>query len=271
MALFLAVLLSVICAVGCYTLFVDDSKDESDFDEGDSDEENEGDFDGGEEMTVYNGTWGDNGTWEVNLDTKVLTINGTGAMEDYSNKYNVPWSDYTTYSISTIEISPEITHIGAYCFYGFGIVKEIVLPDALTSIGKEAFRQCSNLTAITIPKKVTSIDAGAFRGCSKLTEITFLGPQPTLGERSFHLGASNVHVSATIYSNGWASSSVFTTKVIDLYTTLTYVTVSFNPEIPVNVGGTWKTATPYVNVGGEWKEVTEAYVNVGGTWKEVGK
>lgn len=34
----------------------------------------------------------------------------------------------------------------------------------------------------------------------------------------------------------------------------------------LNVGGTWKTATPWVNVGGVWKQATPS-VNVGGTWK----
>ena len=34
----------------------------------------------------------------------------------------------------------------------------------------------------------------------------------------------------------------------------------------LNVGGTWKTATPWVNVGGVWKQAAPN-VNVGGTWK----
>lgn len=34
----------------------------------------------------------------------------------------------------------------------------------------------------------------------------------------------------------------------------------------LNVGGTWKSATPWVNVGGTWKQAT-AYTKQGGVWK----
>ena len=37
--------------------------------------------------------------------------------------------------------------------------------------------------------------------------------------------------------------------------------------VPVNVGGTWKDAVPYINVNGTWKEATP-YINVNGAWKE---
>lgn len=342
MALFLAVLLSAICAVGCYTLFADDSKyeNESDFNEEDSDEENEGDFDGGEEMTVYNGTCGDSATWTLDTSSKTLTISGTGAMYDYRSSNGQPWDSYKSY-INTIIIGDGITTIGQQAFYGCRYATSITIPDSVISIGdgafntckaltsitipnsvtsigesafvfcnkltsidipngvtsikhhtfsnctaltsitipnsvtlieNNAFQACNALTSITIPKNITSIGRSAFYGCSALTSITFLGGQPELNSDSFCLGTgSSNFAKTTIYSKGWASSSVFTKSIKGSYTTFTYVTVSFNPEIPVNVGGTWKTATPYVNVGGEWKEVTEAYVNVGGTWKEVGK
>jgi hypothetical protein len=36
----------------------------------------------------------------------------------------------------------------------------------------------------------------------------------------------------------------------------------------INVGGTWKTAKPYIKVGGIWKQAT-GYLNVGGVWKNL--
>lgn len=51
---------------------------------------------------------------------------------------------------------------------------------------------------------------------------------------------------------------------------VTSITVSctYTPSgiVKVNVGGTWKSATPWVNVGGTWKQAIP-WVNVGGTWK----
>ena len=76
-------------------------------------------------------------------------------------------------------------------------------------------------------------------------------------------------VSATIYSNGWASDEVFTTDIKGTSNiTFTYKTLGGGAvTIPVNVNGTWMDATPYANVNGVWKEIT-VYMNVNGMWKE---
>jgi len=58
-----------------------------------------------------------------------------------------------------------------------------------------------------------------------LKSITFEGSQPTLSSNSFAIGASWKSASATIYTTGWGSSSVFTSDVIGSYSTLTYVTL----------------------------------------------
>lgn len=36
-----------------------------------------------------------------------------------------------------------------------------------------------------------------------------------------------------------------------------------------NVGGTWKSITPWVNVGGVWKKLTGYWINVAGVWKQI--
>lgn len=39
-------------------------------------------------------------------------------------------------------------------------------------------------------------------------------------------------------------------------------------DMPVNIGGTWKTGdSVYVNIGGTWKTADALYVNIGGVWK----
>ena len=182
-----------------------------------------------------------------------LTISGTGVMKDYTSSANLG----TLYTFTTCVIESGVTTIGDYAFFGCSSLTSITIPDGVTSIGASAFRGCSSLTSITIPDSVTSIGAYTFRDCSSLTSITipdgvtsigtyafygcysitsviFSGSKPTLSTNTFALGTSTYSVSATIYSSGWASDSVFTSTVIGSYTTLTYSsqikTVTFQPN-----------------------------------------
>jgi hypothetical protein len=61
------------------------------------------------------GTCGDNLTWTLDESTGILTIEGSGAMEDYSSNSNAPWYRDRE-SISTIVIGDGVTNIGQYAF-----------------------------------------------------------------------------------------------------------------------------------------------------------
>ena len=59
-------------------------------------------------------------TWSYSSSTGILTINGTGEMEDYtldSNNSTAPWYSNRT-GIKTIKISSGVTTIGNYAFRG---------------------------------------------------------------------------------------------------------------------------------------------------------
>ncbi len=122
----------------------------------------------------------------------MLTLTGTGAMDDFSPG-EAPW-DGQKQHIRFIYISDGITSIGSNAFYGLsnarslyipesvtsigegafekcGELKEIALPDGLLSIGNSAFRECTKLKEVTIPSSVTSIGTSCFAGCDKLKEI----------------------------------------------------------------------------------------------------
>ena len=43
---------------------------------------------------TYTGTCGDNVTWELDTDTGVLEISGTGAMTNWTSYSSVPWYSY---------------------------------------------------------------------------------------------------------------------------------------------------------------------------------
>ena len=137
--------------------------------------------------STSSGSCGDNLTWKLSEDF-VLTISGTGAMNDYvfsSNK--APWHDFTR-PIKQIIIENGITRIGNCAFQGCGSLTSTTLdiPNSVISIGEQAFYGC-NLTAITLPNSVTHIEAKAFYGCSSLKKINIPGNTINIGEQAFYL------------------------------------------------------------------------------------
>ncbi|MCR5532413.1 MAG: fibronectin type III domain-containing protein [Paludibacteraceae bacterium] len=118
-------------------------------------------------MFAESGTCGENLTWD--LTNGVLTISGTGAMNDYS--YGVaPWYDNCE-NISQVVINDGVTSIGDYAFAGCSSLTSVTIPNSVTSIGQYAFYDCRGLTSVTIPNSVTSIGTNIFQDCSSLTSI----------------------------------------------------------------------------------------------------
>ena len=70
-------------------------------------------------------------------------------------------------------------------FYGYTIMKSIVIPDSVTSIGEKAFDRCNSLTSIVIPDSVTSVGDCAFYGCSSLTSVTIGNGVTSIGDGAF--------------------------------------------------------------------------------------
>ncbi len=115
------------------------------------------------------GSEGENLSWELNEDG-LLTIIGTGEMEDYSTSDTdcSPWRDQI---VENVVICNGVTRIGDNAFERCTNLKSITLPNSLLSIGYCAFLNCFDLTSITIPANVTSIERYALDGCPNLYEI----------------------------------------------------------------------------------------------------
>lgn len=127
---------------------------------------------------VYSGTDG-NISWNLDTETGVLTLNGSGngSMYDYGSIVieghfvsSAPWDAYYS-SIKIVDIQPSVTSIGDYAFSGCSL-KSVTIPDGVTSIGSHAFSYCRWLRSLTIPSSVSSIGDYAFAGCSDLKSIT---------------------------------------------------------------------------------------------------
>ena len=126
------------------------------------------------------GTCGDNVTWTLS-DDGVLTISGSGPMEDYTvywydetcedGEPNTPWYECSD-DIQSIIIEDGVTQIGDYAFCLLRNLTNVTMSDSVTSIGRSAFYLCFRLPNITLGEGVTTIGRGAFNSCTGLNHVT---------------------------------------------------------------------------------------------------
>lgn len=147
------------------------------------------------------GTCGDNLTWT--LADGVLTISGSGAMENYW--YDTSPFPFEKSDIKTIVINEGVTSIGNFVFSSFKGLTGITIPASVTSIGEYAFSWCSSLEEVTILGSMTSIGFRAFNYCSSLEEVTMLGSVTSIEGQAFVNCSSleKVTIPAGVVSIGW--------------------------------------------------------------------
>lgn len=105
------------------------------------------------------GTCGTSATWSFEMATRTLTIEGTGAINDYTgwdsnsgeecfsfNPYNSKWYPY---GIKNVVIDEGITEIPNSAFYMEVGITDVTLPSTLTAIATDAFGECENIETIT--------------------------------------------------------------------------------------------------------------------------
>ena len=151
-------------------------------------------------MFSAGGKCGDNLTW--NLTNGILTISGTGAMDDYttSGSNRVPW-EYSQDYIKSVRINSGVTSIGNNAFCNCYKLTSIEIPNSVTRIGDYAIADCA-LTSITIPNSVTIIGTAALAGCISLTSIEIPNSVTTIGDGAF---SSCYRLSSITFGNGVSS------------------------------------------------------------------
>lgn len=114
------------------------------------------------------GTCGKNLTWIFDEEGGILTISGTGAMDNYESD-TVPWNAYIGQIVS-VDMDPNVTYIGSNAFAGSGLTGELMLPENLTAIGQYAFAGCTGMTGeLVLPQQLKEIGNGAFTSCGGFT------------------------------------------------------------------------------------------------------
>lgn len=166
------------------------------------------------------GKCGEKLTWKLNLETGMLTISGTGAMEDYTRLKESPWMQYNN-RITGITVKSGVTTIGDLAFMWAGSNKEISsvsLPGTLQSIGDSAFAS-SKISRITIPASVKEIGKDAFQSCSKLKKIAVSSNNDTYCSDSKGVLYNKEKTELIAFPAGYKGSYTFpgTVKTIDKY------------------------------------------------------
>ena len=139
------------------------------------------------------------GSISYSVSGSVLTISGSGAMQNYSSDAAAPW-DSNGGSVTEIVIQNGVTSIGKMAFKGFSKVTKVTIPNSLTTIGEAAFFECSALSDIIFStgSKLTTVDTAAFYGCKSLSSLTLPDTVKTL--RDYFLEGTSV-ISFTVPLN----------------------------------------------------------------------
>lgn len=120
------------------------------------------------------GTCGDGIEW--GLEGSTLVISGNGPMENFEGE--APWASYKD-SITTVQISGNVTTIGDNAFTNYDSITEVDFGTAMHTLGKHSFQGCRGLTSIHLPSSFRIFDEECLRDCVNLTAIHCEGPFPS--------------------------------------------------------------------------------------------
>lgn len=141
---------------------------------------------------VVNGTCGENLTWSFNTESGLLSIEGSGMMNDYYYGFwgywneapETPWKAYAT-QIQTITLPVGLSSIGSGAFQDCSVIQSIVIPNSVQTIGKGAFCRCKSLQSIILGTGVQSVQTGAFIECENLLSVSFNQQLTKIEEMAF--------------------------------------------------------------------------------------
>ena len=131
---------------------------------------------------------GENLTWQISSDEKLLEIEGEGNMYNYNKTFIAPWKRYAS-NITSIMLPNTLTSVGNYAFAGLSNRRfnKIVFPQSVNIIGEKAFAGDSYLEEINFGQSIESIGMNAFSGCTRVLKMTCLAEYtPEVGENALN-------------------------------------------------------------------------------------
>lgn len=138
--------------------------------------------------------------WNFDETTGTLTLDGSGAMKEYTSAAEAPWYGYRD-SIEHLVVKSGVTSLSSYAFVGCQNLADVTLPDTLQTIGTMTFYGCDKLDNVTIPASVRTIGSYAFADALSLSRITFAGDAPEFGTGVFTFRILTAYY--PVYASGW--------------------------------------------------------------------
>lgn len=138
--------------------------------------------------------------WKFDEATGTLTLDGSGAMKEYTSAAEAPWYSYRD-SIEHLVVRSGVTSLSSYAFVGCQNLADVTLPDTLQTIGTMTFYGCDKLDNVTIPASVRTIGSYAFADALSLSCITFAGDAPEFGTGVFTFRSLTAYY--PVYASGW--------------------------------------------------------------------
>ena len=147
-------------------------------------------------------TCGENVTWSLGEDG-VLTISGTGAMDDFEAR-TMPWYSQRN-NVKKVVIEDGVTNIGTWAFYNHTNITEASIGDTVTTIGLRAFASCKALENINLDGNITMVGDYAFASCEAATEIVFGEKITTVGNDAFYNCKGITEITIPSHITSWGS------------------------------------------------------------------
>ena len=158
------------------------------------------------------GACGEGLTW-VYDGAGTLLISGSGAMEDYANNSNVPWSKAAA-EITAVQLQEGLTRIGNHAF-DCCAMEEITVPEGVETIGEYAFNNCAALERVSLPASLREIGGRAFYGCAALENIRLPLSLTAIGDYAFNGCSALTEVSYAGEILDWVKISMGSNTVLN--------------------------------------------------------
>lgn len=125
-------------------------------------------------------------TWKFNVLSGVMTISGTGAMDDFASTTAAAESGWYAHRllVKKLVVEEGVTSLAAYGFINHTNLQTVSFPSTLTNIGKYAFSVCSSLDNLTIADDVTLNDS-CFNSCTSLKTLVLEEGRTSITARVF--------------------------------------------------------------------------------------
>ena len=162
---------------------------------------------------IVTGKCGKNVTYTLDKVTGVITISGSGDMDDCTYDTGCNFTMYKQI-IDKVVIEAGVTRIGAYAFWNCFYLKSIELSEGLIGINEGGLSLCYNLESVDFPASVQYVSKNTFYK-DKIKSLIFRNSQTQIDD-SIVGSVSLLNSDLTIYGYDNSTAKSYYNKLIEL-------------------------------------------------------